>query len=34
LLENNREACKTALQQLSPGEDHYDEAQKLLEQLN
>lgn len=34
LLENNRAACKAALQQLAPGEDHYDEAQKLLEQMN
>lgn len=33
LLENNPAACKTVLQQLSPGEDHYDEAQKLLGQI-
>ena len=34
LLENNPEACKNALQALAPGEDHYEEAQKLIEQLD
>lgn len=34
LLENNPAACKNALQQLSPGDDHYEQAQKLSDRIN
>lgn len=33
LLENNHAACKIGLQVLIPGDDHYEEAQKLIRQL-
>ncbi|MCC6459800.1 MAG: hypothetical protein IT260_05000 [Saprospiraceae bacterium] len=33
LLEDNPQGCQTALQQLQPGEDHYEAAQDLLQQL-